>query len=278
LLSYRHAFHAGNFADVIKHIVIIEILTHLTKKDAPFDYIDTHAGAGLYYLGSKPAAKLGEYTGGVAKLNAEAWPELGRYFSILNKYNPSGVLHRYPGSPLIALDLLRTRDRAWLFELHPADFELLEKNTTRDKRVRVMCEDGFKGLLPLLPPVSRRGLILIDPPYEINTDYHRVFETVSQACQKFSGGTYAIWYPVVERKRITQLENKFKNSGIKNIQRFELGLTKDTRGKGMTAAGMIVINPPWLLMKRMSQLLPRLVETLGESPDAFYKSEVLVDE
>lgn len=278
MLSYRHSYHAGNFADVIKHIVLIEVLKHLSKKDAPFDYFDTHAGTGLYYLGSAQASRLQEYTNGVGKLKAEAWPELSRYFTILNKYNPSGTLHRYPGSPLIALDFLRAKDRAWLFEMHPADFELLKKNVTNDKRVRVTREDGFKGLLPLLPPVSRRGLILIDPSYEIKSDYAQVFETVNLAWQKFSGGTYALWYPVVERKRISQFENKFKNSGIKNIQRFELGLADDTRGKGMTAAGMIVVNPPWKLMGKMSQLLPRLVETLGESPGAFYKSEVLVDE
>ncbi len=128
MLSYRHSFHAGNFADVLKHIVVIEILQHLTKKDKAFDYIDTHAGAGLYDLESDQASKLQEYSNGIGKLNAEDWPELCRYFEIINSFNKSGALNYYPGSPLIARKFLRARDKAWLYELHPADFELLNNN------------------------------------------------------------------------------------------------------------------------------------------------------
>lgn len=277
MLSYRHSFHAGNFADVIKHIVIIEILAHLTKKDRPFDYIDTHAGAGLYDLSSAYTSKLQEYTEGVGKLKAEEWPELARYFEILRKYNAAGELSHYPGSPMIALDFLRAKDRAWLFELHPADTELLVQNIANDRRIKVMREDGYKGLLALLPPTTRRGLVLIDPPYEVKSDYDQVVDTVIKAYKKFATGTYAIWYPVVERKRIERMEIRLKESGIKKIQRFEMAIAEDSRGKGMSAAGMIVINPPWMLMDRMSQLLPKLVDVLG-GEGAFYQCDEWVGE
>lgn len=278
MLSYRHSFHAGNFADVIKHLVIIEILEHLTRKDSPFDYIDTHAGAGLFDLRSEQAAKLQEYRGGAGKLVAGDWPELATWFAILANYNPSGDLGFYPGSPLIARHFLRSKDRAWLFELHPADFALLQNNTSGDRRIRVMQEDGFEGLLRLLPPVSRRALVLIDPSYEIKTDFTRVVETTSRAWKKFSSGIYAIWYPVVERQRIDALESAFKSSGMRNIQRFELGIAADSGARGLSAAGIIVVNPPWLLMQTMSAVLPRLVSVLGQDAHAFFRADTLVEE
>lgn len=277
MLSYRHSYHAGNYADVIKHIVLIESLEHLIKKDKPFDYIDTHAGAGLYNLHSEHAKKLQEYTSGIAKLSPEEWPELSSYFTILKKYNPDGKLDFYPGSPSIANDFLRGKDRSWLYELHPKDAELLLKNTAHKKGVRVMREDGFKGLLSLLPPVSRRGLVLIDPSYELKTDYSQVVDTLTEAYRKFPTGTYALWYPVVDRKIIDTLERRFIRSGIKNIQRYELGIKQDQFGTGMSASGMIVINPAWTLMTKMSQVLPKLVTTLGDE-GAFYKCDELVAE
>ena len=278
MLSYRHSFHAGNFADVIKHVVIIEILEHLTKKDKAFEYIDTHAGAGIYNLVSEHATKLQEYSNGIGKLNAEDWPELSHYFAIISSVNETGALSSYPGSPMIARHFLRVQDKAWLYELHPADFDLLNNNIGRSRRIRVKHEDGLKGLLSLLPPLSRRGFVLIDPSYEVKTDYLQVVNTVTRAHKKFSTGTYAIWYPVVDRTRINQLENNFINSGIKNIQRFELALAPDSHISGMTASGMIVINPPWTLMEKMSQLLPKLVATLADDSSAFFKCDVLVSE
>ena len=277
MLSYRHSFHAGNYADVIKHIVLIEILEHLIKKDSAFDYIDSHAGAGLYDLHSEQATKLQEYSQGIGKLKPEQWPELATYFAILAKHNPAGKLTFYPGSPLIAMHFLRRKDRAWLYELHPKDAALLLKNTAKLKNVRVMRDDGFKGVLSLLPPVSRRGLIFIDPSYEIKTDYAKVFDTINSAYKKFPTGIVALWYPVVDRKIIDHLERKFKRSGIKKIHRYELGIAPDQFGSGMSASGMIVINPPWMLADKLSQILPKLVTTLG-GDGAFYKCDVLVGE
>ena len=278
LLSYRHSFHAGNFADVLKHVVLVEIFVHLTKKDKAFEYIDTHAGAGLYNLESEHATKLHEYTNGIGRLNAEDWPELSLYFQSISSFNETAALDHYPGSPMLAKHFLRAQDKAWLYELHPADFELLSDNTGRDRRLRIKHEDGLKGLLSLLPPLSRRGFVLIDPSYEVKSDYQQVVNTVIRAHKKFSTGTYAIWYPVVDRARINQLENDFIDSGIKNIQRFELAIAPDSHASGMTSSGMIVINPPWTLMKKMSQLLPKLVVALADDTGAFFKCDVLVDE
>ncbi len=278
MLSYRHSYHAGNFADVLKHIVLIEILLHLGKKDKAYDYIDTHAGAGLYDLRSVHAEKLQEYQTGIGKLNATDWPELNRYFEVINKLNTDGVMRLYPGSPMIARHFMRPQDRGWLYELHSEDAKLLANNLHRDKRLRVMHEDGLKGLLTLLPPVSRRGLVLIDPSYEIKSDYDLVTQTVIDAYKKFATGSYAIWYPVVERSRITRMEKQLVNSGIRNIQRFELAITDDKNARGMTSSGMIVVNPPWQLMATMQALLPKLSKALALDSGAFYKADVLVAE
>lgn len=278
MLSYRHLYHAGNYADVIKHIVIIEILEHLVKKETPFDYIDTHAGAGLYNLQSEQATKLEEYTKGIGRLKPDEWPELASYFSRVAEHNRSAALRYYPGSPLIAMDYLRSKDRGWFFELHPNDVKRLQKNSANHKRVKVMAQDGFVGLLGLLPPISKRGLILMDPSYEIKADYERVFEIIAKGYKKCPTCTYALWYPVVDRHHIERLEKRFINSGIKKIVQFELGVRADQRGSGMTATGMIVINPPWQLQDKMAQLLPRLTKTLGEDDGAFFRCETLAAE
>lgn len=278
MLSYRHSYHAGNFADVLKHIVLIEILLHLRKKDKAYDYVDTHAGAGLYDLRSVHAEKLQEYQTGIGKLKAADWPDLNCYFEVINKLNTDGVMQLYPGSPMIAKHFMRPHDRAWLYELHSEDAKLLANNMQRDRRARVMYEDGLKGLLTILPPVSRRGLVLIDPSYEIKSDYDLVIKTVIDAYKKFATGSYAIWYPVIERSRITRMEKQLINSGIRNIQRFELAITDDNNAPGMTSSGMMIINPPWQLMTSMQALLPRLSKVLALDSGAFYKADVLVAE
>lgn len=278
MLSYRHSFHAGNFADVLKHIVLVEILEHLTAKEKAFEYIDSHAGAGLFDLSHGHAEKLGEYRNGIGRLWGEDWKELRSYFGIIRACNASSSLIYYPGSPLIATQFLRPRDKAWLFELHPTDFRRLEKNTGDFRNVRVSCLDGHQGLLGVLPPASRRGLVLIDPAYEIKTEYEQVFATVKKAHRKFSTGVFAIWYPVVDRSRVKELELSLTGSGIRDIQRFELGLAPDSDDRGMTASGMIVINPPWKLFEKMSGLLPRLADVMGENGPGCYKCDTLVPE
>lgn len=278
MLSYRHAFHAGNFADVLKHVVLVEIMAHLARKEKPFDYVDTHAGAGLYDLGSAPAEKLGEYRGGIGRLWGGDWPELDRYFEAVGACNPPERLDHYPGSPMIARHFMRPGDRAWLFERHPADFVRLEALFRTDRRVRVSSRDGHRGALSVLPPLSRRGLVLIDPSYEIKSEYEQVFETVRAAYRKFSTGVYVLWYPVVDRSRVTWLQDRFSASGIRDIQQFELGMAPDDDERGMTAAGLFVINPPWGLFETLSGLLPKLAETLGGPESGFYRCVVLAPE
>ncbi len=297
MLSYRHSYHAGNFADVLKHIVLIECLEHFNKKSAPFDYIDTHSGAGLYDLRSANANKTAEYKEGIAKLKRIDLPELAHYFDVIealnqqqavNKEGRSKGLNFYPGSPAIAHHYVtqpeRQKDKAWLFELHSSDFRLLAESMATDskalaRKIRIKQEDGLKGLLGLVPPVSRRALVLIDPSYEVKTDYREVIDAVIKAHKKFSSGTYAIWYPVVERKRVDTMWRKLKAAGIKNIDQYELGLAEDSHELGMTSAGMIVINPPWTLKKTLAKVLPKLVKQLDRGDGhAFSLCQTLVEE
>ena len=287
MLSYRHSFHAGNFADVLKHIALLEITAHLIKKDKPFDYIDTHAGAGLYDLQSYEATKLAEFKQGVGLLNTLDYPELSHYFKLIESVNPvADKLQNYPGSPYFALSMMRPGDRAHLYELHDKDFKSLKKNMLMDNHfeadVEVHEKDGYAGLMRLLPPASRRALVLVDPSYEVKSEYQKMIDTVIKAYQKFATGIYAIWYPVVDRARIKQIDNILYKSGIRDIQRFELCLSEDTTERGMTASGMWVINPPWGLFNTMQSVLPKLKRDLaaGAEKDSkvSYRCEKLVDE
>lgn len=277
MLSYRHAFHAGNFADVLKHWVVVEVLNYLKQKEKPFVYIDTHAGAGLYSLNSDMAEKNAEYLNGIGKLWDNDWLELKDYLTIVKHIAAQAPeVKLYPGSPALAQALLRDNDRALCFDLHSSDFALLKQSMGKDARVRVRNEDGFQGLLAALPPAERRAFVLIDPSYEIKSDYETVVDVLGKAYKKFPSATYALWYPVVDRARIHLLEQRLQSSGIKDIQLFELGLRADTAERGMTSAGMIVINPPWTLKKKLDALLPKLSVLLSDQ--ALWRSEILVSE
>lgn len=278
MLSYRHSFHAGNFADLLKHIVLVEILDHFIKKETPFDYIDTHAGAGFYNLRGPDSQKLREYAEGIGKLDFNGLPELEKYFQVIRTFNKTDSLYLYPGSPSIAKCFLRNQDSGWLFELHPKDHDLLQKNFSKNKNIRVHNQDGFEGLKALVPPSSKRGLILIDPSYEIKTEYDLVIDRVIKAHKKFSHGVYAIWYPVVDRLTIKRMERKLFDSGIRNIQQFELGVSDDSTKSGMTSSGMIVINPPWKLFEKMSRILPNVAKEITQVSRPIFKCEIMVDE
>ncbi|MBT8118885.1 MAG: 23S rRNA (adenine(2030)-N(6))-methyltransferase RlmJ [Gammaproteobacteria bacterium] len=270
MLNYRHSNHAGNFGDVLKHIILIEIFEYLCQSDSRIEYIDSHAGAGLYQLDTEITDKRPACSNGIARLEADDWPELSSYFACIDSVNPDDLLAFYPGSPVIARQLLRTHDKARLYELNPAEFESLNNNLGSDSRIRLLLADGFKGLSDLVSPSAGRRLVLIDPPYEMKTDYDMAASAVRQAYDRFAAGTYVLWYPVVQRCLTDQLYDSFVNSGIKNIQRFELGITADSTGREMTASGLIVINPPSPLIAKMSKLLPRLVTTLATGEGAFF--------
>ena len=280
MLSYQHAYHAGNFADVLKHIVLIQVLSYLKKKDSPLCYIDTHAGSGDYKLHGGEAQKNKEFQGGIAILwQRDDMPaSVTNYVQLIKLFNPSGQLGRYPGSPLIAGRLLGNKDRLFLYELHTAEARLLNDAVKQDKRCKLFRADGLKDSLGLLPPLEHRGLILIDPSYELKNEYQAVVDALVAMHKRFATGCYLLWYPVVARKRNNYMERALQKSGIPNIQLYELGIRPDSDEFGMTACGMIIINPPWTLLGEMQQILPWLAEKLGENQQGHYRIEQLVSE
>lgn len=265
MLSYRHSFHAGNYADVLKHIVQLLILEALQQKEKGFLYLDTHAGAGLYSLQSFEAEKTAEFTEGIGYLwERDDLPEIVRhYLQQVKQVNPKDKLNFYPGSPLLAANLLRPQDRAILTELHPSDYPLLRKNMQKFSNIQVKRENGFQQLKSALPPKERRGFVLIDPPYELKEDYQLVVEAIVEGYKRFATGTYAIWYPVVLRQQIKKMIHSFEATQIRKILQIELGIRPDSTQRGMTASGMIVINPPWKLESQMREILPYLSEVLA---------------
>lgn len=280
MLSYRHSFHAGNHADVLKHFVLMLIIESLQQKDKGFYYLDTHAGTGRYQLTGVQAEKTGEYKEGIARLwdKTDLPPELARYVNLIQRLNGSKTLRYYAGSSLIAATLLRPQDRALLTELHPTDFPLLRHNFSQFTNVKVKRENGFQQLKSTLPPKERRGLILIDPPYELKEDYELVVKAVKEGYKRFATGTYAIWYPVVLRQQIKRMINGLKQTGIKKILQIELAVLPDNQQRGMTASGMIVINPPWQLESQMKQILPYLVNCLAPTGTGSWTVDWIVGE
>ncbi|PHM62658.1 23S rRNA (adenine(2030)-N(6))-methyltransferase RlmJ [Xenorhabdus ishibashii] len=264
MLSYRHSFHAGNHADVLKHTVQSLIIESLKVKEKPFLYLDTHSGAGRYHLSREHAERTGEYLEGIARIwqRDDIPEELAAYMDVVKALNPQGSLRYYPGSPLIARHLLREHDELNLSELHPSDFPLLRTEFSRDRRARVLREDGFQQLKSKLPPKSRRGFVLIDPSYELKSDYLNVVQGIQEGHKRFATGTYALWYPVVLRQQIKRLMKGLEAAGIRKILQIELGVRPDSDQRGMTASGMIVINPPWKLEQQMKAVLPWLHQVL----------------
>ncbi|WP_448213427.1 23S rRNA (adenine(2030)-N(6))-methyltransferase RlmJ [Colwellia sp. MEBiC06753] len=274
MLSYRHAFHAGNFADVLKHSVLRYVLEYMTKKDKGFSYIDTHSGAGMYQLYSEYAQKTGEYKQGIALLTNQAQlPELLNDYVLqitqLNQLEQHALEHStselavYPGSPGIAKAILRKQDNAKLFELHNTDVKLLEEYCQNWRQATVLHQDGYKGLQKQLPPPTRRAVVLIDPPYEIKTDYPNAVDAIINGYKKFATGTYILWYPVVNRHYIDAMEQQFKASTVKNVLQVELLIQPDSDGYGMTGTGLFIVNPPWQLNDLLAESLPELVKLLG---------------
>ncbi|MCG3736700.1 23S rRNA (adenine(2030)-N(6))-methyltransferase RlmJ [Vibrio cincinnatiensis] len=265
MLSYRHSFHAGNHADVLKHIVQSLILNALQQKDKPFVYHDTHSGVGRYDLTHEWSEKTGEYKQGIARI----WQQnvtpyaIESYLAAIKALNNGDTLRYYPGSPRVARAHLRPQDRMVLTELHPSDYPLLEQEFQRDRQVSIYKEDGFARLKASLPPKERRGLVLIDPPYELAKEYRDVVQAIAQSYKRWSTGIYAIWYPVVNRCDIDDMLEGLANLGIRKILQIELGVAPDTNERGMTASGMIVINPPWKLESEMQEILPFLKQAIA---------------
>ncbi|MGH2440358.1 23S rRNA (adenine(2030)-N(6))-methyltransferase RlmJ [Vibrio cholerae] len=279
MLSYRHSFHAGNHADVLKHIVQSLILNSLQQKEKPFVYHDTHSGVGRYDLTHEWSEKTGEYKQGIARVwqqdNIPA--ELDSYLDAIRQLNQGETLRYYPGSPRVARAHLREQDRMVLTELHPSDYPLLEQEFDRDRQVSIYKEDGFARLKASLPPQERRGLVLIDPPYELAKEYRDVVRAIAQSYKRWATGIYAIWYPVVNRCDIDDMLEGLQGLEIRKILQIELGVAPDTNERGMTASGMIVINPPWTLESQMQSILPFLKQAIAPAT-GHYKVEWVVPE
>ncbi len=265
MLSYRHSFHAGNHADVLKHIVLMLILENLKQKEKGFYYLDTHAGVGRYRLFGDEAEKTAEFVEGIGRLwdKTDLPPDVQRYVDLIKKLNYGGKeLRYYAGSPLIAAQLLRAQDRALLTELHPSDYPLLRNNFKQFENITAKRDNGFQQLKATLPPKERRCLVLIDPPYELKEDYDLVVKAVEEGYKRFATGVYAIWYPVVLRQQTKRIIKGLEATDIRKILQIELAIRPDSDQRGMTASGMIVINPPWTLEGQMRQILPYLTQTL----------------
>ncbi|MFZ1901600.1 MAG: 23S rRNA (adenine(2030)-N(6))-methyltransferase RlmJ [Azonexus sp.] len=277
MLSYRHAFHAGNHADVLKHIVLLQIAEYMAEKPAPFWIIDTHAGAGRYALDSAHASKLGEFRDGIGRLwDRKALPPAAvDYVEFVKMLNPDGVLRHYPGSPWLASQLLRESDRLRLYELHSTDLKLLQECfKTAGRQITVNAADGFAGLKALLPPPPRRALVLIDPSYETRDDYVNVVKGLQEALKRFATGTYAVWYPMLNKLESRKLPGRLKNLGAANWLNVTLEVSAPSKeGFGMNGSGMFIINPPWTLEKKLHETLPKLTEILAQDAGAKFTLE-----
>ncbi|WP_394130905.1 23S rRNA (adenine(2030)-N(6))-methyltransferase RlmJ [Shewanella maritima] len=268
MLSYRHGFHAGNYADVLKHAMLFQVIKSMQKKAKPFVYIDTHAGAGAYSLEDEFAQKTGEYLDGVAKLwqHTNLPTALKEYMEAIEHFNGEyDELTIYPGSPAIVDVELREQDRMLLHELHGTDHQALTDYFSHDSQVKIVNADGLKGLLAAVPPLERRGVVLIDPSYEIKSDYIDVAEAIIKAHKKFATGVYMLWYPVVKREQTEAMLNMLKDSGIKKQLRIEQAIKADSHEFGMTAAGLWIINPPWQTDTLAKEALDYLEPLLGHA-------------
>ncbi|WP_028389640.1 23S rRNA (adenine(2030)-N(6))-methyltransferase RlmJ [Legionella fairfieldensis] len=278
MLSYQHGYHAGNFADVIKHLTLSRLLNYMLRKDKPIFYLETHAGCGLYDLHHRQAAKTGEYRQGIELLwenQTRLSPLFSPYLQVVSKINPSQNLRFYPGSPSIAIHWLRMQDRLYCCELHPREFERLQMLSRQGKRVFYSHSDGIENLNALLPPNERRALIFIDPSYEIKTEYKQVPEAIKSAYQRFSIGTYCLWYPLVDNHLHQQLLRKMEQITSRNALRVEFYLT-NTDQTGMRGCGLWIINPPYLLAEEMKLVLQQLCTLFNPGKSSFLIKNVSI--
>ncbi|MDR1848480.1 MAG: 23S rRNA (adenine(2030)-N(6))-methyltransferase RlmJ [Zoogloeaceae bacterium] len=284
MLSYRHAFHAGNHADVLKHIALSAMLEHLRKKDKPLLMVDTHAGGGLYRLDSEPAQKLAEFQDGIGRIwqtevRTDSLPRaVEAYLTAVQALNPAGKLRQYPGSPWFFRRALRASDTARFFELHPNEYKLLKANLSanKDGKLIVARDDGLNALKSLLPPPSRRALVLIDPSYEVRAEYGAVENALREAVKRFATGVYAVWYPEIDlleaREFLPRLKKLAGNASPREIPWLAATLKVRSAGQGgfsgMRGSGLFVLNPPWPLMEALQEALPWLAARLGQDEGA----------
>ena len=268
-MNYRHAFHAGNFADVLKHVVLIMLVEHLKKKPAPFFFLDTHAGRGRYDLSQAESQKSGEYRDGIGRLlevrPGDLPPELATYVGLVREAAGPGrsAITAYPGSPALVALLRRPGDRLVLVEMEPREADALRDLLGRQKQVSILEGDGYAALKAHLPPRENRGLVLIDPPYESDAEFDRVLEGLELAHERWPTGTFCVWYPVTGRAGPTRFRREFERSGIRRVLGITLGVRPQDAQVGMGTSGLVVVNPPWQIDARLGDLLPELHRRLA---------------
>lgn len=281
MLSYRHAFHAGNHADVLKHYVLGLVLAHAKQKDKPFWYIDTHAGAGMYSLSEGYATQNAEFEQGIDKLiTATDLPNpLADFVAQIKSFNTGNTLDLYPGSPAIAQDYLRADDKMRLFELHPNDYKILIENFNgqgqyKNSQTKIEMQDGFAGIKAYLPPPPRRSVVLIDPPYENKQDYQRVVNCVKDSLNRFATGTYMVWYPLLQRDEPDEMIKNLMQLNVPNWLHVAMNIQAPSEdGYGMHGSGLFIVNPPWTLPNTLAETMPILTKLLALDDAADYLLE-----
>lgn len=267
MLSYRHAFHAGNHADVLKHYIFSLVLDYFNQKPKPYWVVDTHAGAGMYALGGEFAQKNAEFENGILRLTtAKNLPEsLGNFVKNIKSFNENNQLNFYPGSPKIAQSFLRVDDKLLLFELHPSDCKLLIENFKgKGRQTKIELQDGFAGIKACLPPQPKRAVVLIDPPYELKEDYQRVVNCIQDSLKRFATGTYIIWYPLLQRPEPTQMIEDLMHLNAPNWMHVSMNIhAPSSEGFGMFGSGLFIVNPPYTLPKILEASMPILTQLLS---------------
>jgi 23S rRNA (adenine2030-N6)-methyltransferase len=282
-VNYRHAFHAGSFADVFKHAVLCRVLYHLREKPAAFRVIDTHAGAGLYDLAGAEAARGGEWHDGIEKLRAAALPEpaaalLTPYLEVIGALNERDRLRLYPGSPAVARAWLRRQDRLIACELEPRAAAALGRNLRGDARVKTLAIDGWTALSAYVPPKERRGVVLIDPPFEEDRDFHRLSHGLAAAHRKWATGIYMLWYPIKDRGEPDALAKRLRRLALGKTLRAELTVAARSDASRLNGCGLVLVNPPWKLADELAILMPVLAKILGRDDKGAFRLDWLTRE
>lgn len=282
-MNYRHAYHAGNFADVLKHAVLVLVIEHMKLKPSPFRVVDTHAGVGLYDLKSEAALKTGEWQAGIGKLLSQPIPPavaaiIAPYLDIVRQMNIGDGLAQYPGSPLIARRLLRPGDTLVVNELHPEDRESLRRHFAGDAQTKVLELDGWTALKSLLPPKERRGIVLVDPPFEELGEFDRLAEGLAAASKRFATGTFLFWYPIKDSRAIAAFHRRIKSLGLAKLLTAELYLRPPTDPVLLNGTGLLIHNPPFTLPGQLSDLMPFLAGCLAVGKGGSFRLEWLTGE
>ncbi|HEX2652053.1 MAG TPA: 23S rRNA (adenine(2030)-N(6))-methyltransferase RlmJ [Xanthobacteraceae bacterium] len=282
-MNYRHAYHAGNFADVIKHIVLSRVIVHLREKPAAFRIIDTHAGTGKTNLSGAEASRTGEWRNGIGRIFDAAFTPnveslLQPYLDAIKQFNPRGNLLIYPGSPMLALSLMRAQDRLLACELEPVAAAALTKQLRTDKRAKAVTIDGWTALSAYVPPVERRGAVLVDPPFEQPGELDRLAEGLADAYRKWTTGTYLLWYPIKNPREIDAFARKITKLAIPKVLRIEAMVHEPRDIDRLNGTGLIAVNPPWMLESELSMLLPPLASAMADNGRSGFRVDWLTRE